>query len=95
MSKLTTVREIGGPFDDTSIEAALDSVHTDVVAGQPADPYEAVFYLIVATWRFALQFAKDFETARSIVLDVWGSPNLCSELSGQQTPDDGNESWIN
>jgi len=95
MSKLKTVREIGSPFDDTSIEATLDHIYADVLADQPADPYEAVFLLIVATWRFALQFAEDFETARSIVLDVWGSPCLCPDPSVQQTPENGGESWIN
>jgi len=95
MSKLETVREIGRPFDDASIKAAISSVHSDVVADQPAEPYEAIFCLNVATWRFALQFAKDFETARSIVLDIWGSPSLCPDPTGQQTPDNGNESWTN
>jgi len=91
MPQLKTVREIGKPFDDTSIKAAIKSVHSDVLADHPAEPYEAIFYLNVATWRFALQFAKDFEAARSLVLDVWGSPSLCPDPSGQQTPDNGNE----
>ena len=95
MSKLKTVREMGRPFDDTSIKAAINSVHSDVLADHPSEPYEAIFCLIVATWRFALQFAEDFETARSIVLDVWGSPCLCADPSEPQTPENGGESWIN
>lgn len=91
MSQLKTLREIDSPFDDSSIKAAINSVHSDVLGDHPSEPYEAIFYLIVATWRFALQFADDFETARSIVLDVWGSPSLCPDPSGQQTPDNGGE----
>jgi len=95
MSKLITVREIGSPFDDTSIKAALVSLYSEVLADQPVEPYEAIFYLNVATWRFALQFAKDFEAARSIVLDVWNSPCCFPNQEESQTPEQGDESWTN
>jgi hypothetical protein len=76
VSELRTVREIGSPFTDDSIDSALDNVYAEVLASRPATPDEAVYYLNLEMWRFALQFAEDLDQVRSDVLEVWNSPNM-------------------
>jgi len=95
MSQLKTAREIGRPFDDTSIEAALHSFHSEVISLEPTSPYWAIRMLNFAMWLFALQFAEDLDQVRYDVMVIWNSPGCFPSPREAETQEKGEVSWTN
>ena len=73
MTQLRTIREVDSPFNDTSMEMALDVVYQELLGMQPRDAEEALYYMNIAMWRFALQFAENLDAVRPDVMSLWSS----------------------